>query len=1057
MEHIEAPLPFDSSDTTIVGSTTPSNTKLNKNALTDITLLSRLAALLHDPGKACRAFQKSLISKDISRNTYRHEWVSLRLFQAFVGDASDDTEWLKRMAYPTEENDSRWTSKLQKDGTDAESPTPFEKMPPLAQAIGWLVVSHHRLPALPPLKDFNGFRASMLSRIPECITAEWNQTFKDAPFPLDDDYWTFDEGIPTTTDQWKDRASQLARELLNRPHLTRGIEWHVNPLVMHLARLSLMLADHIYSGGPSNTDYGTGEYPLFANTDPDTGKLKQQLDEHLLGVEAVCKQVVDALPEIATRLEGITNLILPEGSASNDRFKWQNTAAFVATEVRTKAGDTQGVFVVNMASTGSGKTLANAQIMHELADPTKGMRCAFALGLRTLTYQTGNEYRTRFNCDANTVAIKVGSTASMALSTYVSNEYEDAGSESMTPLLGEDGDILYPGSTPMTSVVDNILEDTNTRSLVLAPLLVCTIDQLIPATESTRGGHQIAPMLRLLSGDLVLDELDDYDISDLSAIARLVYWAGMLGSRVLISSATLPPALVRGMFDAYQNGRKEFQRNSGDETHGDEAPSIHCIWVDEFNSTAKEIPDIGSFNTAHGEFIGSRCDALDRKPVYRRGQLIEIGSNSDALGSSEADSGNLSTTFAQQILDNAIELHDAHNTTAHGSEKRVSFGLVRMANIGPLFDVAQAMLEEHMEIAEDYRIHLCVYHSQYPLLVRSAIEKRLDQALNRHDVNGVFNLQDIKEQLGFDESNHLFVVLSSPITEVGRDHDYDWAIVEPSSMRSIIQIAGRINRHREKPLDEEASANLRIFRQNWMSRGMDVEIPTNPAYWRPGFESREYLLNSHDLGNLGVETHLSRIDARPRIRARESLEPDSNFVDLEHARLERVLCPPIRQLTPRQEKAGASSVSLGANTWWKMSRGMLSSVLQAEQRFRRQSQTDRDLVLLPNNSSANKGNGYELHYKYDPKYVAGNRKSKRRSTKYVPVEASLNSPVGRQDVNDSISIWGTYDYGTLLKQCAAEHGISDEMSCAKRFGVISLPESEQGWKSDPVLGFTTYR
>lgn len=30
----------------------------------------------------------------------------------------------------------------------------------------------------------------------------------------------------------------------------------------------------------------------------------------------------------------------------------------------------------------------------------------------------------------------------------------------------------------------------------------------------------------------------------------------------------------------------------------------------------------------------------------------------------------------------------------------------------------------------------------------------------------------------------------------GRDHDYDWAIVEPSSMRSIIQLAGRIRRHR---------------------------------------------------------------------------------------------------------------------------------------------------------------------------------------------------------------------------------------------------------------------
>ena len=52
-----------------------------------------------------------------------------------------------------------------------------------------------------------------------------------------------------------------------------------------------------------------------------------------------------------------------------------------------------GAFVVNMASTGCGKTLANARVMYALADPAKGMRCAFALGLRTLTLQTGKAFR----------------------------------------------------------------------------------------------------------------------------------------------------------------------------------------------------------------------------------------------------------------------------------------------------------------------------------------------------------------------------------------------------------------------------------------------------------------------------------------------------------------------------------------------------------------------------------------------------------------------------------------------------------------------------------------
>ena len=63
----------------------------------DILLLTALAALLHDLGKACDAFQQRLKGKVDGRNLYRHEWISLRLFQAFVG-SDDDATWLARLA-----------------------------------------------------------------------------------------------------------------------------------------------------------------------------------------------------------------------------------------------------------------------------------------------------------------------------------------------------------------------------------------------------------------------------------------------------------------------------------------------------------------------------------------------------------------------------------------------------------------------------------------------------------------------------------------------------------------------------------------------------------------------------------------------------------------------------------------------------------------------------------------------------------------------------------------------------------------------------------------------
>ena len=63
----------------------------------DIRLVATLAALFHDLGKACQAFQTRLRGEGPHpANVYRHEWVSLRLIQAFVGQ-DDDASWLARL------------------------------------------------------------------------------------------------------------------------------------------------------------------------------------------------------------------------------------------------------------------------------------------------------------------------------------------------------------------------------------------------------------------------------------------------------------------------------------------------------------------------------------------------------------------------------------------------------------------------------------------------------------------------------------------------------------------------------------------------------------------------------------------------------------------------------------------------------------------------------------------------------------------------------------------------------------------------------------------------
>ncbi|WP_436355805.1 HD domain-containing protein [Pseudomonas aeruginosa] len=113
----------------------------------DIRLLTVMAALFHDIGKASQAFQAKLRNRGKPMaDAYRHEWVSLRLFEAFVGPGSSDEDWLRRLADKRETGDA-WLSQLARDDRQSAPPGPFQKsrLPPLAQAVGWLIVSHHRV------------------------------------------------------------------------------------------------------------------------------------------------------------------------------------------------------------------------------------------------------------------------------------------------------------------------------------------------------------------------------------------------------------------------------------------------------------------------------------------------------------------------------------------------------------------------------------------------------------------------------------------------------------------------------------------------------------------------------------------------------------------------------------------------------------------------------------------------------------------------------------------------------------------------------------------------
>jgi CRISPR-associated endonuclease/helicase Cas3 len=384
-----------------------------------IHLLSALAALLHDLGKACEAFQLRLCGHVAERNQYRHEWISLRLFQAFVGRDDSDERWLQRLIAPSRDDDASWLDRLQRDGLDMPVDMPLASLPALAQAVAWLVVTHHRLPVMPPRDEeggkhwlgqkVSGFRASQMDELLGKIGPRWNELPTSSERKIIAPYWHFPHGLPVTTSLWRQRAARLAKALLEQSQASDHQPWLDDPYIMHIARLSLMLADHHYSSLTQTSERIRGEsgYPVYANTDRDTGQFNQPLDEHLLGVEKHAGIIVHALPGFERQLPRLARHKGLRKRSQDERFRWQDRAADLAASMRERARQGGG-FIVNMASTGCGKTLANARIMNALADPQQGLRCAFALGLRTLTLQTGQAFREAMRLSDDELAIRVG-------------------------------------------------------------------------------------------------------------------------------------------------------------------------------------------------------------------------------------------------------------------------------------------------------------------------------------------------------------------------------------------------------------------------------------------------------------------------------------------------------------------------------------------------------------------------------------------------------------------------------------------------------------------------
>lgn len=846
-----------------------------------ISLLAGIAGLFHDFGKANALFQGKLKPSYTGKGSepIRHEWISLRLFEAFVGELSD-LQWLEQLGTVTPNLEKSVLARLVED-EPAHFSNPFSKWTerPVARVAAWLIMTHHRLPEFPHKVDGAGSQPHT-ERIDswlegKTLNAGWNSPqifFTDWKAKDWAGIRKFPHGTPLSSRTWCQKAQSLGKRALKHRKLQER-DWMADRFTSHIARLVLMLADHCYSAATPVVQWQDKRYKAYANTDRETRQLKQKLDEHNIGVGHNAVLMAKRLPSLRKQLPAITRLKALKKRVTISRFRWQDKAYDLSRSVSERSRQ-QGFFGINMASTGCGKTFANARIMYGLANEREGCRFNVALGLRTLTLQTGDAFKERLHLDAEDMAVLIGSQAVRKLheqraeaDSESTTASERAGSESAEDLIDGNHHLRYEGTLD-DGLLSTWLENSpRLHQLVSAPVLVSTIDYLMPATEGTRGGKQIAPMLRLLTSDLVLDEPDDFGLEDLPALCRLVNWAGLLGSRVLLSSATLPPALVTALFDAYAAGRKTFNNACGEPG---KQSAVICAWFDEFGSVISDHQSADTFGTAHQQFVEHRIKQLEKEQApLRYAQLLPVSAE-------KTDSETVVNALAETLHPHIFALHDDHHTKAAQGDVGVSVGLIRMANINPMVALAKALTSK--PAPEGYQLHLCVYHSQYPLIVRSHIERELDAVLNRNDENAIWHQSTISNAvMKTPNCQHVFLVLGTPVTEVGRDHDYDWAIAEPSSMRSLIQLAGRIQRHRRR---SPKKPNLLILNRNIRGlKGSDI------SFEKPGFESRNFSLASHCLDDILQPEHYTHISAIPRIQANAELDSKHSLVDLEHTQL----------------------------------------------------------------------------------------------------------------------------------------------------------------------------
>lgn len=728
----------------------------------------QVAAFFHDMGKASSSFQGMLAAaqKDPSSkvgSSVRHELLSFALWDILVQDADDAGVIRVLQSLDGARIDAAWdTLKTSRARYTQDGNMPIKAgcltHDGLGRAVGLLILTHHRLPESTGFENItSGLHMRKTPSIAELTPAA---------------------GVAFWHDEHMLKTLHKACEDLSP-----------GPVGMSdvLLRVCLQAGDHMASQAKQPSLIPNGH---MANTcDVEGGGKRGWGDTLLQHTQRVLEHTDLAFhaligPNCSFPSVGFSDT--PQSLKNppvEGVYGWQGRAV---QEVQQMVLD-GGFFGCIVAGTGTGKTFGLPAILAAAtfadANPHRRLlRFTLGLGLRTLASQSARSYVEDVGFSAGLVREMIGGhPISFEAPDVDFNPSTLEGSESLNAFGDEDAvEISGVEETRLSWSPDDEMAEPMVRlfsgggerfhkknhaalRLLKAPIVAATVDQVMASVRPTKSSH-LAASMRVMTSDLIVDEVDQLGPEDIVCVCALIRQAGAAGRRVLIASATLPPDVARMAFLSYRAGWREYADMSG-------FPDKVGVVV------SGDVPGaLGSMDVCEdivGLYEGvvrAQCAAENTPRI--RAQVLDAGADWKGIVKTVSDACN--------------EAHVGH------SQEGVSAGLVRHGRIASCVGMAQELAA--LPGPEGVERCVVVLHSRMTRAARSFIEHWLKHALNRktHPFHNLVGSLRAAQKVGAVQ----LLVVSSPVVETGNDLDFDYCVTDPTDARSVVQVAGRVYRHR---------------------------------------------------------------------------------------------------------------------------------------------------------------------------------------------------------------------------------------------------------------------